>query len=114
MKLEFKGPYLLEVTREEGDPKYYGVKNAAGESKLLHAIKTQLNKEGYNLIKKRMWKDGHLVDDCQQYLRTRKKETGKDYIAIYNSRFQIEGADVQFNEGQVFLAVERDVYNQNL
>ncbi len=75
MKLNFSGS-ILTVTREENDPKYYGVVNAAGESKLLHAIKKELNKQGYDLVKKRMAKDGHLVDDMQQYLRTRKKGAG--------------------------------------
>ena len=76
MILEFKGNALI-VKREPTDKKYYGNHNAAGESNLLHAIKNELNKQGYDLIKKRMWKDGHLVDDMQQYLRTRKKEQVK-------------------------------------
>lgn len=113
MKLEFKGTTLL-VTREQGDPKYYGVINAKGESNLLHAIKNQLNKEGYNLIKKRMGKDGHLVDDMQQYLRTRKKgagkAAGKPDIYILNDAWAIEGADVAYNKGEVELEVIYDVF----
>lgn len=104
MKLKFDGNSLI-VTREANDPKYYGALNAKGESNLLHAIKNQLNAEGYDLIKKRMWKDGHLVDDCQQYLRTRKKGAGKADIYIYNNRFAIYGANERFNEGEVTLSV---------
>lgn len=111
MKLEFKGNTLV-VTREEGDKKYHGVKNAAGESNLLHAIKTQLNKEGYDLIKKRMWKDGHLVDDIQQYLRTRKKGAGKADIYIYNSAWAIRGAEEDYNKGEVELTVHYNVFDE--
>jgi hypothetical protein len=111
MKLEFKESLLI-VTREEGDKKYYGTINAAGESNLLHAIKTELNKQGYNLIKKRMWRDGHLVDDMQQYLRTRKKGAGKADICIWNSRWAIRGANDYFNDGQVELRVDYNVFDE--
>ena len=110
MKLEFKGTDLI-VTREEGDPKYYGVVNGAGESKLLHAIKVELNKQGYDLIKKRMWKDGHMVDEMQQYLRTRKKGAGKVDIYIRSLFWAVRGANDDFNEGEVILAVDYDVFN---
>lgn len=109
MKLKFKGNSLI-VTREENDPKYYGVANAKGESNLLHAIKTQLNKEGYSLIKKRMWKDGHLVDDMQQYIRTSKKGAGKADIYIYNHNWNIRGAEDDFNKGKVVLHVDYNVF----
>lgn len=111
MKLEFNGN-CLTVVREDTDPKYYGNYNAAGESKLLHAIKKELNKQGYDLIKKRMWKDGHLVDDCQQYLRTRKKGAGKADIYIYNSSFQIRGANERYNEDdKVVLSVDYNIFS---
>lgn len=102
MRLKLTGNKCI-VTREPGDPLYYGVVNAAGESRLLHAIKKQLNAQGYDLIKKRMHKDGHLVDDMQQYLRSRN--TSGDVIAIYNPSWALRGAEVDFNNGQVILAV---------
>lgn len=112
MKVEIEGNNC-KVTREEGDPKYYGIVNAAGESKLLHAIKNKLNKQGYDLIKKRMWKDGHLVDSMQQYLRTRKKGAGKADIAIYNSGWAIAGAEHLFNAGvEVNLTVIFDYFTE--
>jgi hypothetical protein len=110
MILTFDGNSLI-VKREETDPKYYGVKNGAGESKLLHAIKTQLNKEGYDLIKKRMWKDGHLVDDMQQYLRTRKKGAGKADIYIVSGIWALRGLDEDFNKGEAVFNVHYDVFN---
>jgi len=96
--------YSLIAVREPGDPKYYGNYNAAGESKLLYAIKKELNSRGYDFIKKRMWKDGHLVGDMQQYLRERKPINGRQ-LAIYNGSWAIYGANERFNEGAVTLLV---------
>ena len=111
MKVEINGT-ICKVTREEGDKKYYGVIGGKGESNLLHAIKNELNKQGYDLIKKRMWKDGHLVDDMQQYLRTRKKGAGKADIYIHNDMWNIRGAEEFYNErGEVELCVTLDVFN---
>lgn len=110
MLLEFKGNSLI-VKREAADKKYYGTANGAGESQLLHAIKNELNKQGYDLIKKRMWKDGHLVDDMQQYLRTRKKGAGKADIYIYNPVWAIRGAEKDFNNGELRLEVSHNVFD---
>jgi hypothetical protein len=113
MILELKENRLI-VKREPTDSKYYGNANGAGESNLLHTIKTELNKQGYDLIKKRMWKDGHLVDDMQQYLRTRKKGAGKADIYIYSGFWNIRGANEDFNNGEVVLNVERDVFKTGI
>ena len=111
MKIEFHETYIL-VYREKGDKAYYGVKNAAGESALLYAIKKQLNSQGYDLIKKRMWKDVHLVDNMQQYLRTRKPSGNPDKdIFISNTRWDIEGAEIDYNEGCVMLSLTKDIFN---
>lgn len=111
MHVEIKGNVCI-VRREEGDPKFSGVVNGAGESRLLYHVKNELNKQGYDLIKKRMWKDGHLMDDMQQYLRTRKKGAGKADIYIYNPNWNVCGAEEDFNRtGEVELAVETDVFN---
>lgn len=110
MKLELT-QNTLTVTREPRDKKYYGIASGKGESLLLNDIKKELNRQGYDLIKKRMWKDGHLVDDLQQYLRTRKKGAGKADIYIYSGFWAVRGANEDFNAGQVVLNVERDVFN---
>jgi hypothetical protein len=111
LKVEIKNHACI-VTREPGDPRFSGVAKAKGESRLLYHIKNILNAQGYDLIKKRMWKDGHLVDDMQQYLRTRKA-TGnpeKD-IYIWNGQFAIRGAEEPLNEsGTVTLNVETNVF----
>jgi hypothetical protein len=90
----------IEAIRELSDPRYYGTINAAGESKLLYAICRELKKQGFDVIKKRMHKDGHLVDDMQQYIRDRK---GK--WAVYNDHWAICGLNDDFNKGQAVLAL---------
>ena len=103
------------VIREIRDKRYYGNRQATGESRLFYDIKKQLNMHGYNLIKKRMWKDGHLVDDCQQYLRTRKKTKDPNKnIMIWNTFFQIRGANEDFNKGKVVLGLEKDIFDTTL
>ena len=106
-------PWYCEVTKEPGDKIRCNNVEARGESTLLHHIKKILNARGYDLIKKHMWKDGHLMADQQQYLRTRKR-TGnpKKDIYIYNSMWNVQGADYYFNrDGKVKLAMEYDIFN---
>jgi hypothetical protein len=112
MKIELTD-YACTVTKEPGDPHFSGVVNAAGESRLLYHIKKILNAQGYDLIKKRMWKDGHLMDDMQQYLRTRKKSGDpKKDIYIWNGCWAIQGANDYLNrDGHVILRVLTDVFN---
>jgi len=97
------------ITREPNDPKYYGTVNAKGESNLLHAIKTKLNALGYDFIKKRMWKDGHMVDDMQQYLRERKPVNGRQ-LCIYNDAWAIQGANDPYNEQDVVTLTVHDMH----
>ena len=105
MRVEWR-EHSIVVHREDGDPKFYGVQFAAGESRFLHHLKKHLNEtEGLDLIKKRMWKDGHLMDEMQQYLRSRSKKEG---IMLYNGAWQIEGAEVPWNKhGKTILLLER-------
>jgi len=101
----------LTAVREKGDPKFYGELEAKGESNLLHYIKTELNKQGYDLIKKRMAKDGHMVSDIQQYLRTRSSKSKGPHIMIYNAYWQIASANDDWNKlGTVELAVVNNCF----
>ena len=104
MRLVFEGN-KLRVIREKGDKKYYGIINAAGESRLLYAIAQQLKKLGYDVIKKRMWKDGHLKDDMQQYIRERKANNGS-LLCWYNNHWAINGLDEDFNKGEAVLTCD--------
>lgn len=115
MRVEFDpAHHVCIVEKEEGDPHFSGIHNAAGESRLLYHLKLHLNTltdasgQHYDFIKKRMWRDGHLVDDMQQYLRERntRRKDGR-CLAVYNSFWQIEGADSFLNRhGKVTFRVE--------
>ncbi len=83
----------IRAIREDSDQKIYGVRNGAGESKLLHHVKNLLNSIGCDLIKKRMWKDGHMVDDMQQYLRDRKSR-----YCYRNSSWAYHGLEHNWNK----------------
>lgn len=115
MKLEFNEyGTCLTVTREPQDPTYKNggyAEGNAGESRLLYHIKKKLNNAGCDFVKVRMWKDGHLVDDMQQYIRARNKSTDSPHIYIHNSYWAIEGAEVGFNKnGKTWLRVTMDVF----
>jgi len=103
VKLE---PHGCTVTREKGDPVCRGLHQAAGESRLLYHIKQALNRQGYDFVKKRMWKDGHMMDDIQQYLRERKPQKDGRQLCIYNGNWAHRGIEEDFNnEGETVLVV---------
>lgn len=81
------------VLRETGDPTFKRSGWADAESTFLHHVKQELIKQGYDCIKKRMWKDGHLVDDTQQYIRDRKATW-----CIRNNFYAVYDAGERFNE----------------
>lgn len=111
MKIEFHKTHIM-VFREKGDKTYHGLMNAAGESNLFYAIKKKLNGMGFDLIKKRMHKDGHMVSDIQQYIRTRKPSGFPETdIYIYNGRWAIEGAEIMYNAGSVRLELIIDIFS---
>jgi hypothetical protein len=110
MKIKFEQSRLV-VTREATDPKFYnGGKNSWGsaESRLLHHIKKALIAEGYDVIKKRMQKDGHLYGNEQtQYIRSRVIKKGAPYFMIYDGQWAIRQLQEDWNEkGEVILLVE--------
>lgn len=107
MKVELKKNHCV-VTREKGDPKFYGVVNAAGESNLFYMVKKELIKQGHKVIKKRMWRDGHMVSDMQQYLRTVKGY--EPSFHIWNHIWSVEGAEVDFNAGEVTLSLDWNIW----
>mgnify|MGYP005652480087 CR=1 FL=1 len=57
-----------------------------------------------------MWKDGHMVDSLQQYLRTKKGY--KPSFAIWNSMWNIKGAEKDYNNGQVILIVQKNIWEE--
>jgi hypothetical protein len=104
----------MEITREEGDPKFHKSNWCLDPlSTLLHHIKKILNKSGCDLIKKRMWKDGHMYgDDILSYLRTRSNKSPGPHIYIYDGAYAVRCAAEDFNAGKtVTLLIHLDVFN---
>ncbi len=59
-------------------------------------------------IKKRAWKDGHLISDTEQYLRSRIGFT----LMIWDSQYQIRDLAKDYKAtGKVVLRVERATEN---
>ena len=105
---------VLTITKEKQDPRFRDGEWGSGESRLLYHIKKKIiageveNWGGLptDIIKKRMWKDGHLVDDGQLYLRSREYHCrttigGNLYLTIHNTHWAIRGIDTDFNEDGV-------------
>ena len=91
---------FISVTREESDPKVYS------ESLLLYRLKLALNKKSFDLIKKRMWKDGHMMGgDDMQYLRSRNRKAKPGY-QIFDGRYALRLTTEDFNN---FEEVKYDV-----
>ena len=110
MRAIFNGGGVTFI-REDGDPKFYGHAEAKGEHTLFRHIARFLNKRGFDLIKKRAWKDGHLLDECQPYIRTRKPGAGPD-IYIISLSFATQEANEGWNAGAVDLALYTDVFEK--
>lgn len=91
------------VTKEQGDPRFTRG-YALPESTFLYHVLKALKSQGYDVIKKRMWKDGHVVDDTQQYIRTRKWNSGYDTAgewAVYNGNYAMYDLGEEFNKACV-------------
>jgi hypothetical protein len=90
------------LTREDSDPKFHGILHAKGEHALFYFIKKWLNARGFSLIKKRAQNDGHLVDEYQPYLRSKK---GIPDLMIISGFYALRGANEDWNKGSVTLEV---------
>ena len=103
------------VYREPGDPVFRPNRSRyswsppgwyGAESRLLHHVRRILNHRGYDLIKRRMWQDGHMFGaEHTQYLRSRKLK-GIPSLYIYHADYALEVAAESFNVlGRVELEV---------
>jgi len=103
--------HTCTVTKEKGDPRFKRSEWASAESTFLHHVKKELIKQGHDVIKKRMAKDGHMMDDLQQYIRTRGPKSPAPHICIYNGSYAIYDAGERFNEdGEMTLHVETEIF----
>jgi hypothetical protein len=116
----------LIVKREKGEKGFYASRSAWGdaESAFLYNLKKTLNDSDCPIcfdnhkdqrviwIKKRMWKDGHMVDELAQYLRSKNpvaecKDGAKVYLCMYSDHWAIRGLDKDFNEGEATLVISK-------
>ena len=73
-------------------PGWYGA-----ESRLLYNVLKVLNGRGYDLIKKKVWRDGHMFgSDHTQYLRSRTLKAIPS-LFIYHADYALEVAAESFN-----------------
>ena len=104
---EDTGTGSCTITKEKTDPVYRDSEWGTAESRILYHLKKELNKQGYDFIKKLMHKDGHMVSDNQHYLRERKIKKGVRCLAIHNEGWLISGIEETFNTtGKAVLSVE--------
>ncbi len=116
MELKIEGDYLV-VEKTDDSPKIKRQPlNAAGESQLLYHVKNLLNLlagPDALFVKKRMWKDGHLVDEMQQYIKTARPRPGFPHIYLHNGHFAISGLDRDWHmDGRAWILITADVYNK--
>ena len=104
------------VYRQDGDPVFRPTKSDSswsapwmvrGRVPPAPSRPEDLNQRGYDLIKKQMWKDGHMVGtEFTQYLRSRDIQRVQS-LCIYHANHAVEIAAELFNKiGLVELAVE--------
>jgi hypothetical protein len=90
--------HTVVLRREVTDKKYYN-----NESLFLYRAKQALVRLGYDCIKKRAWKDGHLVDDTLMCIRDRKRRW-----MLYDSQHAIRNLAENFDSlGEVSLSIHQ-------
>jgi hypothetical protein len=95
MKINLDG-HICVVEREPEDRELYR------DSLLFHSVRNQLRRQGYDVIKKLMWKDGHSTDDSRHYVRERYWK-----FAVLFESYQLRNAIKDYNRGSVILRVMR-------
>ena len=97
--------------KDQGDPRFHGAKHAKGEHALFRFITRWLNAHGFNLIKKRAQKDGHMVgDEYQPYIRCASRQKSAPNVMILSGFYALHGANEDWNKGNVQLSLETDCF----
>jgi len=101
---------LCVVTWQKGD----GYMNLSNESRFLYHLQHTLKlTKKFDLVKKRMWKDGHMVAEEQQYLRTRSWRSVLPHFCIYNHNYALYDAGQQFRQARIIdLRMEFDIFGE--
>jgi hypothetical protein len=82
----------------------YAERFVRNESDLFYRLRNVLIRLGYDVIKKEMVKDGHMVSSGVYYVRSRKVYPGA--FAIWNSDYAIRNAGMEYNrDGEVELTI---------
>ena len=90
MIAKFNGNQLV-VKKLIEDKRFYK------ESTVWYHIKEELNKQGYDFIKKEMAKDGYMIDDGVYYIRSRDGS-----IRIYQGDYDRESIVDKYNSCRAF------------
>lgn len=100
MKVTFNGRSVT-LRREHGE------RSLRNDSDLWYRLRNELRRRGRDVIKKPMWKDGHLTDSTRHYVRTRRMN-GKASFWIHDGTYAIRDAYRDFNaNGRVDLDMDR-------
>jgi len=97
MKYKFDKNSLV-VTRGN-DKKVYT------ESGFFYQLKNALIKDGHDVIKKEMSKDGHMVSDNVYYVRSRNMNRPGAFM-VWDTAYAIRATYEPYNDGEVTLSIE--------
>jgi hypothetical protein len=110
MRAVFSGEYVT-FHRDQGDPRFDGVRFAKGEHALFRFIARWLNARGFDVIKKRAQLDGHMIgDEFQPYIRCRKPRKDVPHVYVWSGFYALRGANSDWNKGEVTLLLETDCF----
>ena len=94
------------VYREPGDPVFRPNRSSSSwsppgwygaESRLMYNVQKILNDRSYDLLKKRMWRDGHMFGaEHTQYLRSRNLKAIPS-LYVYHADYALEVAAESYN-----------------
>ena len=84
IKFDFSSGCLVKREVEE--------KCCSTETEFYHRLKKELQKQGHNVIKKLAYKDGHLLDQYQYYIREQKWK-----FCVYDSQYALRLIHKPFN-----------------
>jgi hypothetical protein len=94
------------VYRQPGDPVFRPNRSRkswsppgwyAAESRLLHKVQKILDARGYGLVKRRMWRDGHMFgSEHSHYLRSRNLRAIPS-LYVYHAEYALEVAAESYN-----------------
>ncbi len=99
MRIRYDG-YAVFLEREEGEPR---VRN---ESDLFVRLRNVLRAQGYDVVKKEMSKDGHMISEGVFYVRTKNMES-RNSFAFYDVHYAVRDIALDYNvKGKVTLRIE--------